>query len=104
MDIPQSQTITAIQQAIIDECDRIKEMLLEKNRSYGNSALDPVRIFSKASVDEQIKVRLDDKLSRMARGNDYGEDVTQDIIGYLVLLRISQKEQANGGTESVTNP
>lgn len=72
-------------------CDELKEMLLEKNRAYGNSALDPVRIFSKAEADEQIKVRIDDKLSRLARGSAAGEDVVLDLLGYLVLLRVSQR-------------
>lgn len=39
-------------------------MLLAKNAAYGNSALEPVRIFSKADPTEQIRVRIDDKLSR----------------------------------------
>jgi len=76
---------------IIAECDAVKEMLLEKNRAYGDSALDPVRVFSKASTVEQILVRIDDKLSRLARGSADGEDVERDLLGYLVLLRIARK-------------
>jgi hypothetical protein len=79
------------QKQIADECDAIKAILLEKNRAYGNSALEPVRIFSRAATDEQIRVRLDDKLSRLVRGEAAGEDVELDIIGYLVLLRVSRK-------------
>jgi heavy metal translocating P-type ATPase len=41
---------------IAAECDAIKAMLLEKNAAYGDSALDPLRIFSKADPVEQIKV------------------------------------------------
>ena len=71
-------------------CDQIKELLLEKNRKYGDSALNPNRIFSKADAVEQILVRIDDKLNRIQKGagllaND--EDVVSDLIGYLVLLR-----------------
>ena len=76
---------------IVQECDALKEMLLEKNRAYGDSALRPLRIFSKVSEEEQILVRLDDKLSRLARGSDAGEDVLADLLGYLILLRISRK-------------
>jgi hypothetical protein len=73
-------------------CDSIKEMLLEKNRKYGDSALNPVRIFSSADAVEQIKVRLDDKLSRIKSGQkDDNEDVINDLIGYLVLLKIGLK-------------
>lgn len=87
-------TLTAVQ--IEDECDAIKAMLLEKNKAYGNSALDPVRVFSKAATDEQIKVRLDDKLSRIQRGQALSEDVVLDLIGYLVLLRVAAKMPATG--------
>ena len=83
--------MTDIASDISEACDAIKEILLEKNRQYGNSALEPVRIFSKASNEEQILVRLDDKLSRLARGTAGGEDVILDLIGYLILLRISRK-------------
>ena len=62
-------------------------MLIEKNKSYGNSALDPVRIFSSSDNVEQLKVRIDDKLSRFSRGREYpGDNDIDDLIGYLVLL------------------
>lgn len=70
----------------------IGDMLIEKNRAYGNSALDPVRIFSKASNVEQILVRIDDKLSRLARGSAAGEDVEKDLLGYLVILRVARRQ------------
>ena len=70
----------------------ITKMLIEKNRKYGNSALKPQRIFSKASAVEQIKVRIDDKLSRMKnQQNDEDEDVISDLIGYLILLKIAKE-------------
>ena len=70
-------------------CQQIADILVSKNRAYGNSALDPVRIFSKADKLEQINVRIDDKLSRIARGRDNGEDTELDLIGYLVLKRVA---------------
>lgn len=82
---------------IASVCDDIKELLLEKNRKYGDSALNPNRIFSKADAVEQILVRIDDKLNRIQKGagllaND--EDVVSDLIGYLVLLKIALKRAA----------
>lgn len=74
---------------IIKECDAIKAMLLQKNAAYGDSAMNPVRVFSKADPVEQLKVRIDDKLSRLMKGANAGEDVVLDLIGYLVLLRIT---------------
>ncbi len=75
-------------------CEEIRALLVEKNRAYGDSALDPVRVFSKASAVEQILVRIDDKISRLARGSAAGEDVVLDLMGYLVLLRVAQKRSA----------
>jgi hypothetical protein len=48
-------------------CDDIKDLLLQKNAKYGDSALNPVRVMSQASPVEQILVRIDDKLSRIKR-------------------------------------
>ena len=71
--------------------DELRTMLLEKNLAYGNSALDPVRIFSAADPEEQIKVRIDDKVSRFVRGHAAGEDVPGDLVGYFVLLLIARQ-------------
>ena len=65
-------------------------LLKAKNKAYGNSALDPIRVFSKADPVEQLNVRIDDKLSRIMRGTDSGEDVDLDLIGYLVIRRIAK--------------
>ena len=76
-----------------EEAEEIVKLLLQKNAAYGNSALDPVRIFSKANTVEQIHVRIDDKLSRLKRGAAAGEDVVQDLLGYLILLRIAMRSK-----------
>lgn len=74
--------------------ESIENMLIRKNEAYGDSALNPVRIFSKSDSIEQINVRLDDKLSRLARGDEAGEDVYMDLIGYLVIREIAKLRQA----------
>jgi hypothetical protein len=86
--------MTSVQAMIAEECEQLKSMLLAKNKAYGNSALEPVRIFSKADSEEQLRVRLDDKLSRLARGSADGEDVELDLMGYLVLLRVARRIRA----------
>lgn len=69
----------------------IQVMLEEKNRKYGDAALNPSRIFSRADTAEQIRVRIDDKLNRLKnRQSDEDEDVVKDLIGYLVILTIAQ--------------
>ena len=78
-----------------DITEELANLLISKNEAYGNSALDPVRIFSKADATEQIKVRIDDKLSRIARGSEYlDEDTIQDLLGYLILLKIAKNADA----------
>lgn len=82
-----------VEMAIQDECNRVTALLIEKNRSYGNSALNPVRIFSRSDTTEQLKVRIDDKLSRFMNGDDtFKENDLDDLMGYLVLLSIALKE------------
>lgn len=79
------------------ECDAIREMLVAKNLAYGDSALDPLRVFASADPIEQLNVRIDDKLSRLKRGHAAGEDTDLDLIGYLVLRRIAIKRRAADG-------
>lgn len=81
-------------EAIKEECKHLEEMLISKNAAYGNSAYDPVRIFSKASPIEQINVRMDDKLSRLVRGEAAGEDVIMDLVGYLILRRAYERYES----------
>ena len=72
-------------------CHEIAHMLIEKNISYGNSALKPARIFSTADSTEQLKVRIDDKLNRVKNNQGYaGDNDIDDLIGYLVLLKIAR--------------
>jgi ATP-dependent helicase/DNAse subunit B len=82
-----------VQTLIEEECDAVKSLLLEKNAKYGNSAIQPKRIFSKQNSIEQIKVRIDDKLSRIQNmGTEKtDEDTVKDLIGYLILLKVSER-------------
>jgi hypothetical protein len=76
----------------------ITEMLIAKNQKYGNSAIEPLGIFSDLSPEEGLKVRIDDKLKRIKNGSldKDDEDVINDLIGYLVLLKIlHKKDQSN---------
>jgi hypothetical protein len=88
---PLSQT----QDMIREECNGVRELLLEKNRKYGDSAINPVRIFSKADPVEQINVRIDDKLSRIKSAQDDDtEDPELDLIGYLILKRVAKRRSS----------
>lgn len=73
-------------------CEAVKNLLLEKNLKYGDSALTPIRVMSSASPIEQLLVRIDDKLNRVKQGRNLihdDEDVIMDLIGYFVLLKIA---------------
>jgi hypothetical protein len=46
---------------------------------------------------EQLKVRIDDKLNRIAKGQNLEavqEDTILDLIGYLVLIRVLHRLEA----------
>jgi hypothetical protein len=70
--------------------DEIRDLLIAKNKKYGNSALEPLGVFSQLSAKEGLLVRIDDKLKRIKNGTleRDDEDVINDLIGYLVLLKI----------------
>jgi len=78
---------------IHDEIQALKEFLLQKNEKYGNSAINPIRRFAKSDCVEQLNVRIDDKLSRLIRGNGDDEDTELDLLGYLILKRVALKWQ-----------
>ena len=77
---------------IAAEYDRLKAMSLAKNRAYGDSALNPLQVFSRLGAAEAIRARLDDKLARHANSpGAMGEDELSDLVGYLVLLIIAER-------------
>lgn len=83
------------QEEVYRVLSEITEMLIAKNQKYGNSAIEPLGIFSDLSPEEGLKVRIDDKLKRIKNGSldKDDEDVINDLIGYLVILKILQKEE-----------
>ena len=75
--------------------EEIATMLISKNEKYGNSALEPLGVFSQLSAREGLLVRIDDKLKRIKNGSleKDDEDVVNDLIGYLVLLKMLDNSQ-----------
>lgn len=80
--------IKAVGQDIID-------LLIEKNESYGDSALEPANVFADGSAVDNLCARIDDKLMRIKNQGfrGYGEDNVKDLIGYLILLKIALDEE-----------
>lgn len=91
---------SAFEAAVRATCTELADLLVAKNRAYGNSAFDPVRCFSRASPVEQLKVRIDDRLSRLMRGHALPDeslrDAVRDLMGHLVLLEVA--ERTSGST------
>jgi len=71
-------------------CTSLADFLEVKNKNYGNSALEPVKIFSKTSAESQILNRIDDKLSRIKNSEELRKNDVVDLMGYLVLLCIKK--------------
>jgi hypothetical protein len=69
----------------------VTDLLKEKNKAYGDSALNPAGIFSKLNATEALCARIDDKIMRIKNKgiNDKTEDTVDDLIGYLLLLKMS---------------
>jgi len=90
---------------ILVQCLEIAALLLDKNISYGNSALDPIKVFA-PDVDAglQIDIKIDDKLSRIKKGSEFpGDDTILDLTGYLVLKLIHHKRVRQlGGNDGKT--
>ena len=82
---------------IKNTANELRDFLLEKNQQYGNSVGNPLRVFAKEhGTQELLRIRMDDKLSRLARGNDSMEsddDVIKDLAGYCILLLIAMREE-----------
>lgn len=70
-------------------CDQLRQFLQEKNKRYGDSALNPISVFAKDSnALDKLLVRLDDKVSRIMNSVELRKNDCQDILGYLVLVCI----------------
>lgn len=91
--IHEGTDLTDTQNKIKNLCDKISEILIYKNKMYGNSILEPKQIFYKGGYVDNILMRLDDKIGRIANttgGNPIRVNDIVDIIGYLVLLLIAK--------------
>ncbi|MBQ3641938.1 hypothetical protein II906_08465 [bacterium] len=82
---------TETQKKISDITDAMKDLLLYKNQKYGDSAINPKKIFYKGDSTNSILIRLDDKLGRIISNTEDKPRVNDccDLIGYLTLLLIS---------------
>lgn len=85
--------------------DEVRDLVVEKNRSYGGSMLKP-GLFGPKDPEERIWCRISDKLARLQAGNSYpGDNDLKDLMGYfagiLVLRAISNTDKED--TKNVGN-
>lgn len=67
----------------------MRDLLLYKNKKYGDSALNPKHIFYKGDVVNSILIRFDDKLGHIISNQVPLINDVADIIGYCTLYLIS---------------
>lgn len=79
---------------IKQEFDTLRDFVIQKNTTYGDSLQNPIGVFQKEPL-QGILGRIDDKLSRIkAVGvNNETEDTIGDLIGYLIHLKIMIKNK-----------
>ena len=79
---------------LASEFDKLKDFVIEKNVEYNNSLQNPISVFQPSKMDG-ILGRLDDKLNRIKHAgiNEHTMDTIDDLIGYLVHLKIMLKNE-----------
>ena len=90
-------TGTSTQQKITEITNAMRDLLLYKNKKYGDSALNPKHIFYKGDAVNSILIRLDDKLGRITANEDNTPRINDvaDIVGYCTLLLIGMGVEVN---------
>ena len=91
----ENESLSESQKKIVEICDSMKDLLLYKNKKYGDSALNPNNIFYKGDSTNSIKIRLDDKIGRIKNCEETRINDVCDIIGYSVLLLVSMEVSKN---------
>jgi len=82
-----------MQEKIKKKCDDLKDLLLSKNESYGNSVFERGVVFDVDPI-YAIKARINDKINRL-KNNDStfeSENDLQDLTGYLILFQVILEE------------
>ena len=81
-----------MQDEIRKKCDEIRDLLLEKNSSYGNAVFERGVLFD---VDPlyAIQAKINDKLNRIKNSNTYlSDNDLMDVTGYFILLQVLRED------------
>ena len=68
----------------------LNSLLKYKNENYGDSALNPIKIFSKLEAADSLFQRADDKISRIQNSKELRVNDLIDLMGYCVLICASK--------------
>ncbi len=79
-----------VSEQITETCNSLRNLLLYKNEKYGNSGLEPMNVFSKASAETGLLQRLDDKIARIKNSPNLRKNDLADVVGYIMLLCVSK--------------
>ena len=81
-----------------NELQRLRDLLIEKNDQYNDSLQHPISTFHRGDVVSGICARLDDKLGRIRQAGITEDtiDTIDDLVGYLVHLRIALRKKGRG--------
>lgn len=81
---------------IILQCEELKNLLLDKNAAYGDAVHQRGPLFNVDPV-VGIQARINDKLRRIRNVGitDDTEDAIQDLMGYLIHLKIALLRKKN---------
>lgn len=94
---PPASDLCELAADVSELCEELVALLDRKNKAYGDSARKPLAVFSKLPAIDRLAVRIDDKLSRIARGSesakaDVPEDTVLDLIGYLAIYLVESRK------------
>jgi hypothetical protein len=88
---------------INEECSELAALLIAKNKDYNNTAIYPLSFLSNISPQERLKVRIDDKLTRLMHlfknpnpNFESLDDNITDACGYLLLLKLIRRLEKEG--------
>jgi hypothetical protein len=86
-----------VDEAIVEACEEIQALLLQKNYQYNNSLHSEPPLFVDIDPIAGIKARINDKMNRIKQTGltSDTEDTLDDLIGYLIHLRIAYKLKNN---------
>jgi hypothetical protein len=87
---PAEGCMTKTQIQIHKTSNSLRDLLVYKNKKYGDSALHPIKVFSKIDAGNSLCQRADDKISRIQNSEELRKNDVADLIGYMLLICVEK--------------